>query len=237
MHARSFFRKAIRPGAVLAVALGAALVVFGGAATANHAQASNGNGNGGAKVQIYRANLSPLNAGVDGQGAVSGFAMIMVRGDTITVQVHASGLAAGPHAMHIHTGTSCPTSAADVNNDGFIDVVEGIPAYGPILVPLDSDLSTQAAGMFPSPNNGGILHYRASTSLSAMLADLHAPDPNPNDAVVKLAPGEDLNLAMRHIVIHGVAASTALPSTVASLPGAPATATLPVACGAITQVK
>jgi hypothetical protein len=54
-----------------------------------------------------------------------------------------------------------------------------------------------------------------------MLADLHAPDPNTADAVVKLAPGEDLNLAMRHIVIHGVAASTALP----------------VACGAIMRVK
>jgi hypothetical protein len=236
MHRPSSFRRLV----VAALGVGAtALVAFvaigAGGATAN---AANPHGQGDqSAVQIYVAQLAPLNASqIDGP-PVTGSAMIFVHGDTIRVLVHGRNLSVGPHAMHIHTGTTCPTAAADVNHDGFVDVIEGLPAYGPILVPLDSDLSTQAAGTFPSANAAGNLNYHASTSLSAMLADLHAPDPNTSDAVVKLAPGEDLNLAMRHIVIHGVAASTALPSTVASLGTAPATATLPVACGPIVRVR
>jgi len=54
--------------------------------------------------------------------------------------------------------------------------------------------------------------------------------------VVKL-DGQPLNLAGRHVVLHGVDASTPLPSTVASLPGLPAYLTLPVACGEISRVN
>jgi len=115
-----------------------------------------------------------------------------------------------------------------------VDVIEGLPKYGPILVPLDSDLSSQAAGTFPTASNGGTLHYHQSADLNAMLDDLHAVDPNTGDAVIKLQPGEALNLAGRHIVVHGVALSTPLPATTASLGTAPPQATLPVACGEIT---
>ena len=118
-----------------------------------------------------------------------------------------------------------------------MDVIEGVPFYGPILVPLDSDVAHQAGGEFPFVHNhGGALTYRETAPLNTLLGDLNAPDPNPGDAVVKL-DGQPLNLAGRHVVLHGVDASTPLPSTVASLPGLPAYLTLPVACGEISRVN
>jgi hypothetical protein len=116
-------------------------------------------------------------------------------------------------------------------------LLDGVPFYGPVLIPLDSDLSNQAAGEFPFVHNqGGALQYRQTTALSALLADLNAPDPNPADAVVKLN-GAPLNLAARHVVLHGVSPETPLPPSVASLPGLPAYLTLPVACGEIRRVN
>jgi len=82
----------------------------------------------------------------------------------------------------------------------------------------------------------GLLRYASSTSLAALLADLNAPDPDPTDAVVKLG-GAPLALESRHVVLHGVDASTVLPSSVASLPGLPAYLTLPVACGEIRRIR
>jgi hypothetical protein len=194
-------------------------------------------GDEGAGAEIYTADLKPLNAHV-GYGTVNGTARFqLVNGDFIAID-QATGMQPGMiHPQHIHAAAQCPPASADVNHDGFIDVIEGVPFYGAILVPLDSDLSTQAGGSFPTvDNNGGALHYHERASASAMLADLNAPDPNPNDAVVKLA-GAPLDLSGRHVVLHGIALDTPLPSTVASLPGLPAQLTLPVACGEISKVN
>ena len=192
-----------------------------------------GGADAGQRNEMYRADLVALNPDI-GPGPVDGKAQIFVNGDTIRVHLNARNTAAGiTHAMHIHAADRCPDASDDANNDGVVDVIEGLPKYGPILVPLDSDLWSQAAGTFPMATNGGTLHYHESADLNAMLDDLHAVDPNTGDAVIKLAPGEALNLAGRHIVVHGVAASTPLPSTTASLGTAPPQATLPVACGEI----
>ena len=142
------------------------------------------------------------------------------------------------HIQHIHAGTACPTTAADVNADGFVDVVEGVPAYGPILVNLDSDLASFDAGstLFPKASAAGIYSYNEKTSFNSFLTDLQQPDQNPDDAIVKLGAGEVLNLASRHIVVHGVAMNTNLPTTVASLGDIPSHITLPVACGTIARM-
>jgi hypothetical protein len=141
------------------------------------------------------------------------------------------------HPQHVHAADRCPPASADVNHDGFVDVLEGVPFYGPILIPLDDDLASQAAGAFPTASGRrGVLDYHASTSFGALLADLNAPDPDPTDAVVKLG-GAPLALETRHVVLHGVDPSTPLPPTVASLPGVPAYLTLPVACGEITKAS
>ena len=195
------------------------------------------NGGGGGTEEVvstYYARLRPLNS------RVTGWVRFRLRGDEFNTQLTA--MRAAPsimHIAHIHAGTRCPTMAADKNKDGYVDVIEGLPDYGAILVPLDGDLSSQDAGHASSPvaNAKGRIRYTQTTSYSAMLSDLHAMDPNPNDAIVKLKTGEELRLTDRHVVVHGVASSTVLPSTVQSLPGAPAQATLPIACGQIYQVQ
>ena len=171
-----------------------------------------GNGRGTA---VYVAELAPLNAnpafGIDAAG---GKAIITERGGQLEVKVNARGLA--------------PTDAQDVNSDGFVDVLEGVPTYGAILVPLDSDLADLGSqlGGFPVPENqDGAITYQASASVAEL------------DAATQGAIGEDLSLGTRHIVLHGVAPEAGLPGSVASIGGFPAEVTLPVACGEIRQVN
>lgn len=188
-------------------------------------------------AEIYHADLQPLNAHV-GYRPVTGTARFqLVNGEFIAMD-QATGMQPGMiHPQHIHAAAQCPPPSADVNHDGFIDVIEGVPFYGAILVPLDSDLSNQTAGAFPTvTNQGGALHYHETASSEALLADLNAPDPDPNDAVVKL-DGAALDLSGRHVVLHGVALDTPLPASVASLGGLPPQLTLPVACGEISRTN
>ena len=196
----------------------------------------------------YEANLHVLNARAqqpldpdqaDGaRGVARGKAYFTIKNGQFTAMVSAMGLEPNMiHPQHIHAAATCPSSSADVNGDGFVDVIEGVPFYGPILIPLDNNLASQALGTFPTAVGiKGLLDYRATASLAALLADLNAPDPDPTDAVVKLN-GAPLALETRHVVLHGVDANTPLPSTVATLPGLPAYLTLPVACGEIRLVR
>jgi len=187
--------------------------------------------------EVYMADLHPLNPGVSYRD-VKGQAKFQIVNGQFVAMDEATGAQPGMiHPQHIHAAAQCPPASADVNHDGYVDVIEGLPFYGAILVPLDSDLSSQAAGTFPFVgNNGGALTYRQSVPLTPFLADLNAPDPDPSDAVVKLN-GAPLDLASRHIVLHGVALDTPLPASVASLPGLPAQLTLPIACGEITRIQ
>ncbi len=241
----------VAPG-MTALGLGLAMVVIGcgggksavaptaaadpGASSSGAAQGASSAANGQG-AQIYLADLKPLNPQV-GFGSVQGHAKFQIVNGMFVAMDEATNAQPGMiHPQHIHAAASCPPPSADVNHDGYIDVIEGVPFYGPILIPMDSDLTNQAAGTFPFvADQGGALHYHASAALNALLADLNAPDPDPSDAVVKLN-GAPLNLPGRHVVVHGVAPDTPLPSTVASLPGLPAQLTLPIACGEITAVN
>lgn len=58
-----------------------------------------------------------------------------------------------------------------MNDDGIVDVLEGLPFYGDILVPLDGDISntTSEIPTFPFAfDDRGIYHYDASTKLSTL---------------------------------------------------------------------
>lgn len=138
------------------------------------------------------------------------------------------------HAQNLHVSAACPTAAADTNSDGYIDIREGMPSYGGILVPLDGDISTQAAGSttFPSADANGDYIYADTVSFTALMTDLLATDPDPNDAIVKLTT-TSLNIDARTVVVLGVADTTTLPATVATLPGLTAHQSLPIACGTI----
>lgn len=186
----------------------------------------------------YAVSLTALNTGA-GDNNASGIGSITVEGNSIKVKLAMAGTPANiTHIQNIFTSTSCPDSSADANGDGFIDVTEGVPYYGQILIPLDGNLDSQSAGAggYPTSNNLGVFSYNGSGRLDRMIADLRLPDPDITDAVAKLNVGENLNLAGRHIVIHGVPSNTNLPDTVASIGNMPSEATLPIACGVITRV-
>lgn len=152
--------------------------------------------------------------------------------DEFHLELEAAGTAPSMlHAAHIHIAASCPTAAADLNADGYVDVIEGVPSYGLILIPLDDDPGSQSAGTFATSEADGSLALDFDTSLNQLLADLQASDPDSDDAIVKLTG--PLDLTGMTVVVHGVDPTTDLPSTVQSLGTAPATSTLPVACGEI----
>ncbi len=118
------------------------------------------------KSVTLRATLTELN----GSGA-SGTATAVVKNQKIEhIDVHAQGLTPdAPHAQHIHYGeqamNECPTLALDSNNDGRINTVEGIPAYGPVVVSLNTTGDTSPASFldvsrFPVSADGSYSYSR-----------------------------------------------------------------------------
>lgn len=87
----------------------------------------------------FMAILDSLN----GSGA-AGVAWIVVEdGKYLTVAIEASGLEPSLiHPQHIHgfdkpkSNSSCPGPEADANGDGIVSVGEGLPSYGPVILPL-----------------------------------------------------------------------------------------------------
>lgn len=115
-----------------------------------------------------QANLTELN----GSGAY-GTAIAVVQNQKIEhIDVHAQGLTPdAPHAQHIHYGeqalNECPTLTLDSNNDGRINTVEGIPAYGPVVVSLNTTGDTSPdsfldVGRFPVAADGSYQYSRSN---------------------------------------------------------------------------
>lgn len=186
---------------------------------------------------IYRAVLAPLNSSVAGE--TNGTVEIRISGDDVVVESTVAGAPAGvKHLQRLMTGAACPDMSADKNGDGIIDVQEGAPSYGQVLIPLDSNLSEQIVGMDYGPiaNGEGVYVYRRSSTLSMLLSDLHAADPDIDDNISKLPPGDDIRLAGRVVIVHGVSRSAALASTVASVGDLTPAQALPIACGKLVRI-
>lgn len=154
----------------------------------------------------YRAVLRPLNsiAGGNSLGRVE----VRIKADDMVIESHMIGTAPDvKHFQHIMSGGECPTEKDDANADGLIDFREALSKTKKILIPLDSDISDQFTGydFGPIANSVGGYVYRRSTSLSKVLADLHAPDPDPLDDLVKLSEGQDIKLQGRVVLIFGTA--------------------------------
>ncbi len=161
------------------------------------------------KAKMYTVDFTALN----GSG-VSGSAELTLMGDQLTVKVNATGLEPDMvHPQHIHgfTGnkgnSNCPTSAADTNDDGLVDLVEGLPSYGGVLlelyVPIDE---------FPVADANGVLTYERTFTLGETEFAEEG----------ELISSSDISpLQNRTIVLHGMTVNGDY------------VATLPVACGQI----
>lgn len=181
----------------------------------------------------YQADLTTLN-----DSGVTGTANLTVDEETnqLTVQITASGLEPGmPHPQHIHgqvseagnpLNSTTPTLAQDDDNDGFIELAEGLDTYGPILVPLTSPPGGAVAD-FPTAPDGTINFMQTYdlTSDATYAGDFTAEQLLPLD--------------LREIVLHGMTVSAdegiGTEGEVNGMAGYKAV--LPVASGEITLVQ
>ncbi|MDN4643408.1 hypothetical protein [Arthrobacter sp. PsM3] len=142
------------------VALGASAVALIAATTLAVGPAQAHDSNSEEKTVTLTAKLRQLN----GSGA-SGTATAVVSGQKIKhIEVHAKGLTPdAPHAQHIHYGkqaeNECPTLKLDTNKDGRLTTLEGVPAYGPVVVSLNTTGETTPASFldvtrFPVSKDG-----------------------------------------------------------------------------------
>ena len=133
--------------AILSTCVAALLATAGVAPSFAHDRGEDDDRNRGQeKTVTLTAKPRPLNS-----SGVRGSATAVVRNQLIrSIKVHATGLTPdGPHAQQIHYGddarNECPTMADDTNKDGFLNTVEGQPAYGPIVVSLTTRGDTTPA--------------------------------------------------------------------------------------------
>lgn len=125
----------------LSLLLPAALVAAVGAGlpTAQaHDEAGNDHENH-SHAQRFEANLAPLN--VEGHGR----AKLRERNGELVVKLRAQGLDDGIHVAHIHgirqAQNECPDHSFDTDGNGFVDLLEGLPAYGPVQITLSNGLN------------------------------------------------------------------------------------------------
>jgi hypothetical protein len=118
---------------------------------------------GAGKADHFTADLDELN-----NSGVNGHAVLWQMGDTLRVNMTVNGLDPDlGHVQHIHGkaegAAECPTLALDSNGDGFVELSEGVPAYGPVILQLVQDPTTAPSpANFPAPNRGGVTQTRVT---------------------------------------------------------------------------
>lgn len=170
------------------------------------------------EADIYNAGISPLN-----NSGVSGYASVIVMDNKLKVKIWADGLTPNmPHPQHIHglesdANATCPPTpgeagfmAADTNGNGVIEINEGAPFYGPVILPLYNPIDE-----FPVADANGEIHFERTLTLGEVEFEEEGQVPSWEE----LAP-----LVNRVIVLHGMNF------------GGEYVATLPVACGQINMV-
>ena len=196
-------------------------------------------GKGADKTITLTATLEELN----GSGA-SGTATAIVRNQKIQhIEVHAKGLTPNaPHAQHIHYGNQalneCPTLLLhDDNGDGRINTLEGVPAYGPVVVSLTTTGDTTPASLlavdrFPVAAGGMYNYSRDNIEFTDVAGTGYAGGVGTAKEIAdSIRAGEGV------VVIHGIDYNDdrvySLSDEGASElnPALPAEATDPAACG------
>jgi Cu/Zn superoxide dismutase len=194
-------RKSVAALGASAVALLAATTLAVGPAQAHSSKSEE------EKTVTLTAKLRQLN----GSGA-SGTAKAVVKGETIKhIEVHARGLTPdAPHAQHIHYGeqamNECPTLKLDANKDGRLNTVEGVPAYGPVVVSLNTSGDTTPASFldvtrFPVSKDGRYNYSRSNIGFTDV-ADTGYPGNGGTGTAKQIA--EAIRDGEGVLVIHGL---------------------------------
>ncbi len=186
----------------------------------------------------YMAKFETLNPHVN--GTIPGSLTLFRKDDRLMTYVRL--FAGGPQAWHqqgIYMGRRCPNLNDDSNGDGFIDIDEGMKVFGKMIIPLDANMNSQAAGrnFYPLADLSGYYHYERIASFKRLFSDLYETDRDPDDHIVKLAEGEAFTFEGRVVVVQGVAETTALPETIAIQGKRRPFQTLPITCGIIKKIN
>ena len=190
---------------ILGASTVALLAVAGFGSTA--AQAHSSEPRDDDKTVTLNAELTELN----GSGA-SGTATAVIRNQKIKhIEVHASGLTPdAPHAQHVHYGNQalneCPTLAQDANGDGRLNTVEGVPAYGPVVVSLTATGDTTPASVlavtrFPVSEDGGYAYSRDNIHIT-QVAGTGYSGPDGRGTAKEIA--DSIREGEGVVVIHGI---------------------------------
>lgn len=184
------------------------------------------------EAKLFLAELHPLNnSGVEGKVTFK-----YQEGREFLAEVRANGLVPNMvHPQHIHgfgfeghiKHAVCPPESA-AGDDGLLTLEDGLPFYGPVLIPLDNELYPVSAQDFPMANANGQLNYFEFTELNSLLMSI-------DETYEGKQTLENLALRKRVVVIHGAFVKDGQivsPDT----EGAEYNATLPVACGKIEEV-
>lgn len=150
-----------------------------------------------AQAMSFQANLDALN-----NSGVSGTVLLDLSDDlqSLTVTLNATGFEPNQdHIGHIHglfnmgeiADSQTPTLAQDADGDGFVELGEGAPVYGPIVLPLET---------INTPD--GTASYTKTYDLtdSSIFGNNVLTD-NPDD---KFMASDLIPLDFREIVYHGL---------------------------------
>lgn len=187
-------------------------------------------------METYLASFTPLNEKIAGK--VSGALTIHKEGDFLAAHVRVLGAAPKIiHAQNVHFGQVCPTEAADLNQDGVVDIMEAQQFTGNTFIPLDGDINAQYSllGTYPVADDWGAYVYAQTGSYTLFMQDLAAADEVPDDHIVKPAVAA-FNLQGKVVMIQGVAEDINLPESAESTTDLTANQILPIACGILDRV-
>lgn len=184
----------------------------------------------------YEIAFIPLNTSVSGN--TNAKANIRIIADNIMVSMDIKDSPSlTSHPQYVYNSNVCPNEKHDTNSDGFIDSYEAATVLNEIIIPLDDDLNSQEGGMeyFPVADNLGNYKYLQEGFLPELVDDLHLPDLNLKDGMLKLASNQELKLEGKAVVILGIPEEVYLPGSIRNIMTGTDRANFPIACGIIKR--